>query len=124
MNPFETPAPPPFNLDTASKDISDALIGFVRLSLDAESLKSDPQAGRQFFDSIKNSVVAGMSACGEVKRLQDEFSALRDRHKPRPHADPTTPGALCEACSLNGSLIAWPCETWKAADKALTHHQH
>lgn len=123
MNPFQTPAPAPFNLNIAEKAITDALIGFVRISLDGASLKDDPEAGQRIFESIKDSILAGSNACAEVKRLQAEFTGLRDSHRPRPHADPSTPGALCEACSLNGALISWPCETWKTADKALTHNQ-
>lgn len=123
MNPFQTPAPAPFNLDTAQKDISSALVGFVQLSLNAIALKDDPDAGRQFFDAIKDSIVAGMAACAEVKRLLDAFTGLRDKHQPRPHLDPSKPGALCAACSLHGALISWPCETWTAIDQTLTHGQ-
>lgn len=122
MNPFDAPAPAPFNLDTATKSISNALLGFVRMSLDP-SVKDDRAAGEQIIAAIKDAILAGSNACTEVKRLTDEFTTLRDTHQPRPHADPTQPGALCTACSLHGALIAWPCETWKAADKALTRNQ-
>lgn len=125
MNPFQQPTTPaPFNLDTAQKDIGEALLGFLRISLDGASLKDDPEAGRQIFESIKDSIVAGLGACGEVKRLYEALTGLRDTHRPRPHLDPTAPGALCAACSLHGALITWPCETWTAIDRTLTHHQH
>ncbi|MGW4493826.1 hypothetical protein [Streptomyces sp. NPDC004376] len=123
MNPFETAPRTPFDLDTANKAISTALISFVRMSLDP-TVKDDPTAGEQIIGAIKDAILAGSNACAEVKRLQGEFTAMRDKHQPRPHLDPSTPGALCAACSLHGALIAWPCETWKAADRALTHGQH
>ncbi|NUS26097.1 MAG: hypothetical protein HOV92_18000 [Streptomyces sp.] len=122
MNPLQ--APTPFNLDTAQTDISNALIGFLRISLDADKVKNDPDAGRQIFESIKDSITAGLAACGEVKRLLDGVAALRDRHQPRPHADPTQPGALCSTCSLNGAIVAWPCDTWTGVDRLLTHGKH
>ncbi|MGW2692401.1 hypothetical protein ACWC3Y_11125 [Streptomyces sp. NPDC001296] len=124
MNPFETPAPAPFDLTDTQKTISNALVGFVQLSLGGDAIKNDPETGRQFFEAIKDSIVAGMAACGEVKRLTEALTGLRDKHQPRPHLDPTTPGALCAACSLHGALIAWPCETWTAVDKTLAHSHH
>ena len=123
MNPL-TSEPAPFNLDTTQKTISAGLVGIVRILLDGASLKGDPQAAQQIFGEIKDALIAGSSAYAEVKRLHGSLTALRDQHKPRPHADPTAPGALCNACSLHGVLVAWPCETWTATDRALTHGQH
>lgn len=121
MDPIQTPTP--FNLDTAQKDISGALLGFLRMSFGGDEAKNDPEAGQQLIDAIKDSITAGLSACTEVKRLLDGLGALRNRHQPRPHADQSTPGALCAACSLHGAIVAWPCETWTAADQLLTHGQ-
>ncbi|MFJ6667466.1 hypothetical protein [Streptomyces sp. NPDC091383] len=123
MNLFETTPPAPFNVDTATKAISAALIGFVRISLDP-SVKDDRAAGDEIIGAIKDAILVGSSACAEVKRLQDVLAAMRNRHQPRPHLDPSAPGALCAACSLHGALITWPCDTWKGADHALTHGQH
>jgi hypothetical protein len=73
--------------------------------------------------AIREGLLGGMTACSEITRMRSDITQLRDAHRPRPHADPTAPGALCEACSLRGALIAWPCETWRAADRTLTKDQ-
>ena len=121
MDPLQTPTA--FDLTTAQQAITGALVSFVRISIGGESPKDDPQAGEQLFENIKNAITAGMSACTEVKRLTDSLTVLRNRHQPRPHADPDKPGALCAACSLHGAIVAWPCEAWAAADRILTHGQ-
>lgn len=121
MNPFDT-TPAAFDLDTSQKAISTALISFVRVSLDP-TFKDDPAAGEQMFDAIKDAILAGGNACAEVKRLREDLAALKDKHQPRPHLDPSTPGALCTECSLDGALIGWPCGAWKTADQVLNRSQ-
>lgn len=80
-----------------------------------------PAEGKQLMDSIRAAITAGSEAITEVSRYRSELSALRDGHRPQPHADPDQPGALCAACSVHGSIVPWPCATWSAAERILTH---
>ncbi len=119
--PAETP---PFEVDTASKTISGALVQLLTLTLRGpESAPPTPEEGTAFMNAIREAIFAGTQACGEIKRMQADLTAMRDTHRPRPHADPTKPGALCEACSLSGALVAWPCSPWNTAEKILTRGQ-
>lgn len=119
-----TPASPtPFDLDAASKTVTGALLSYMKFSFAAPAERNEADV-RQMLDDLQNALIAGSAACAEVDRLRGELSRLRDQHRPRPHADSSAPGALCEACSLHGALIGWPCQTWTAADRTLTHGQH
>lgn len=112
-----------FDLDTAHKTITGALMKLLMLSLrDPAAPPTESDAG-ELMTAIRDALLSGSMACSEITRIRDSLIMLRDTHRPRPHADPSTPGALCEACSLRGALVTWPCETWTAADKTLTHGQ-
>lgn len=114
----------PFDITASDKAIGDALVSLVTLSFRQPGEPIAPEAGQQFFEHVKDAIFAGSMACGEIKRLRADMAAIRDAHRPRPHADPSAPGALCEACSLHGALVSWPCATWTAVDRSLTHGQH
>ncbi|HEY6116448.1 MAG TPA: hypothetical protein VI172_10855 [Candidatus Dormibacteraeota bacterium] len=120
--PFDpTSAMKPFNLKTASSTITAATIGYLQISLRAPGTQPDMQQAAAVMESIRHALVAGSHACSEVTRIRTELAALRDGHRPQPHADPTKPGALCAACSVHGSIVAWPCATWSAAEQILNH---
>lgn len=118
--PTELPA---FNVDTASRTISGALVQMVTLSFRKPEDTPTPEDGAALMKAVQEAILAGSQACAEIKRIQSDLAAMRDTHRPRPHADPNQPGALCEACSLTGALIAWPCGPWNTAEKILTHGQ-
>jgi hypothetical protein len=118
------PADTPFDVDTATKTISGALIQLITMGFRKPEDGAPTEAdGANLMKAIQDSLLAGSLACAEIKRIQADIAAMRDTHRPRPHADPTKPGALCEACSLSGALVAWPCGPWSAAEKVLTRGQ-
>lgn len=117
-SPFPTPGR--FDLDSASTQIGAAVAGVIKMTFRPPGQQPGEKASKELFDSILHALVAGGSACAEVKRLRGGLARLRDNHRPRPHADPTAPGALCQACSLHGALVPWPCEPWQCADHLLT----
>lgn len=117
------PQTAPFSLDTANKSIGNALVDLIKLMFPRPGTTLDRAAGQDILKSLTDGIGAGSQACTEVTRLRTAFTALRDSHRPKPHADPTAPGSLCAACSLHGALIAWPCETWTVADRTLSHGQ-
>lgn len=110
-----------FDLDEASSTINEATIGYLRIGFRAPGTMPDRAQAEAVMESIRQALLAGIQACGEVKRIRGELAALRDGHRPQPHADPTKPGALCAACSVHGSIVAWPCATWSAAERILNH---
>ncbi|MET9122967.1 hypothetical protein [Streptomyces sp. NPDC004528] len=112
---------PPFDDKTASTTMADAVFGMVSLSMRAPGTDVDPEQASVLMGKIRAALSTGLAACAEVSRVRTEVEALRDEHRPRPHADPDKPGALCASCSLNGSLISWPCATWSAAERILNH---
>jgi hypothetical protein len=115
---------PPFDLDTAHKAIGTALVTMVTFSFRGpNAAPPTPDEARQFMEAVQQAVFQGSNACAEIKRMREDLTQLRDSHRPRPHADPTQPGALCEACSLTGALIAWPCGPWSTAEQILTRGQ-
>ncbi|WDO09923.1 hypothetical protein ME763_32040 [Streptomyces murinus] len=112
---------PPFDLDSTTSTISEALIGMVAMSFRAPGNQPNPAEARALMAGIRNALLAGTHACAEITRMRHELAALRDGHRPQPHADPMKPGALCAACSVHGSIVSWPCATWSAAERILTH---
>jgi hypothetical protein len=121
--PFSIPGAEPkrFDLDEASSTITGATVGYLQIVLRAPGTAPDRQQAAAVMEEIRLALMAGSQACSEVRRVRTEMAALRDVHRPQPHADPTKPGALCAACSLNGSIVAWPCATWSAAERILNH---
>jgi len=113
-----------FDLDAANKTIRDAFLGFIKIMIPApESERLSPEDARRIMNDAISAMSAGSNACGEVTRLRNTLSELRDKHRPRPSAHPSAPGAICAPCSLHGVLITWPCETWTTTEQALTHGQ-
>ncbi|MGW4889622.1 hypothetical protein [Streptomyces murinus] len=123
LPPFPGPATPdePFDLDKAHSTIGDALMGMLRLTFREPGTQPDPAEAKALMESIRNALLAGTRACAEITRMRHELAALRDNHRPQPHADAMKPGALCAACSVHGSIVSWPCATWSAAERILTH---
>jgi hypothetical protein len=113
--------PKPFDLDVANHAIGGAIVSLVKLTFREPGATPDPAEGRAFMENLRQALTAGTQACAEITRMRAELTALRDSHRPQPHADPTKPGALCAACSMHGSIVAWPCATWTAAERILTH---
>jgi hypothetical protein len=120
--PFADPTAP-FDADAAKKAIGDSMFNLVKLMMPLPGASPDPSLADSFMTSVTGALAAGSQAISEVKRIRDDVAQMRDSHRPRPHADPTAAGALCEACSLAGSLTAWPCSVWTAAERILTHRQ-
>jgi hypothetical protein len=120
--PGEFQTAKPFDLEESQKLIGSAVIGIVTLSL-AKQETIDHETSVKVWSDIREAITAGAYACSEIRRMRDEITELRDSHRPRPHADPSRPGALCAACSLDGALISWPCQVWTAADRILTQGQ-
>ncbi|MFE2407027.1 hypothetical protein ACFXDE_01650 [Kitasatospora sp. NPDC059408] len=113
-----------FDVDTANKTISNAVVGLVKLMLPVPGQEGPtPEQGRELMKQITEAITTGSQACGEVTRLREEFTNLRDRHRPQPAIAPDSPAAICAACSVSGSLVSWPCPTWTSAEAALTHGQ-
>lgn len=112
-----------FDADAAHRSIGDSMVTLVKLMMPIPGAAPDPELASSFMTSITTSLAAGSAAVAEVKRLRTDLAHLRDSHRPRPHADPTAAGALCEACSLHGVLAAWPCSAWTAVERILTHRQ-
>lgn len=121
MNPAPTAAP--FNLDQAQKTIGNSILHMVKASLGVQTNLEDPTVVAELWKSFQEALLAGSAACGEIKRIRGDIAQLRDTHRPQPHANPNTPGALCAACSLGGAITAWPCQPWTAANRILTHDQ-
>ncbi|WP_435244925.1 hypothetical protein [Streptomyces tendae] len=121
--PFSNPAAElqPFDLDTANLSIGNAIVSLVKLLMRAPGTTPGPAEARAALDNVQAALTAGAGACREVTRMHTELAALRDSHRPQPHADPTQPGALCAGCSVHGSIVSWPCGTWTAAERILNH---
>ncbi|MEN2423042.1 hypothetical protein AABB02_33640 [Streptomyces rimosus] len=117
--PDDTP-PAAFDLDTAHETINTAILALIRAALRSPWEPYNLREGRHLTTSIREALAAGSAACVEVTRLRTELTGLRDAHRPQPHAAPGTPGALCAACSLHGTLVSWPCEVWSTAERLLT----
>lgn len=112
---------PPFDEKEATGSMVEAVIGLVNMSMRAPGSVPDPKQASDLMGKIRGALQTGLAACSEVSRIRTEVAALRDGHRPQPHADPTRPGALCAACSIHGSIVSWPCATWSAAERILTH---
>lgn len=112
---------PPFDEKTASATMADAIITMVSAPMRAPGGRPNRETASAVMDKIKDALITGMAAVAEVSRLRAELGALRDEHRPRPHADPTAPGALCAASSIHGALVSWPCSTWSATERILNH---
>ncbi|MFJ8153912.1 hypothetical protein [Streptomyces sp. NPDC094468] len=112
---------PTFDEKTASATMVDAVIGMVNMSVREPGTMPDRDQAAAVMGKIREALTTGLAACAEVSRLRTELGALRDEHRPRPHADPNAPGALCAACSIHGALVSWPCGTWSTAERILNH---
>lgn len=119
MGQSSSQPPARFDVKAAHLTIGEAISSVLRLSLRGPAAAHDEELASSTFKAITLALMAGSSACAEVTRLHAELSAQRDRHRPRPHADPRAPGALCDACSLHGALVSWPCAVWQAAESIL-----
>ncbi|MGW0993496.1 hypothetical protein ACWD5V_09330 [Streptomyces sp. NPDC002523] len=113
----------PFDLDAANGTIGTAIMGMLKLMLREPGSMPDPAEAKAVMESMRHGLMAGSQACVEVTRIRTELAALRDEHRPQPHADPAKPGALCAACSVHGSIVSWPCATWSAAERILNHRK-
>lgn len=111
----------PFDLDDATSTIGKAVVNMVKMTFRDPGTTPSRAEGKELMDSIRDAIAAGSGAITEVSRMRTELTALRDGHRPQPHADPEKPGALCAACSVHGSIVPWPCATWSAAERILTH---
>ncbi|MFF0139719.1 hypothetical protein ACFYRN_25105 [Streptomyces sp. NPDC005227] len=118
---FTVPELPPFSIEEAGNKLSKATIGLVQLSMTAPGRPPSREQGAAVMQGIREALIAGLQAVAEVTRMRNELTSLRDGHRPQPHADPAKPGALCAACSVHGSIVAWPCATWSAAERILNH---
>ncbi|MFF9310133.1 hypothetical protein ACF1BS_04400 [Streptomyces sp. NPDC014748] len=116
----EPAADGPFDLDAADSAVGNAIIGMLKMMMREPGSKPDPTEAKAVMDGIRQGLMAGSQACTEITRIRAELAALRDEHRPRPHADSAQPGALCTACSVHGSIVIWPCGTWSAAERILT----
>jgi hypothetical protein len=124
VTPTEPIARLKFDLDRDTKTVGEALMKLIKLYFPAPGAEKPTLAeAKVAVDLISEGLFSGSKACGEVARLRKVLTTSRDLHQPRPHADPTKPGALCVACSLDGSVTAWPCRAWQALDTALMHDQ-
>ncbi|MFJ6730038.1 hypothetical protein ACIQPQ_34580 [Streptomyces sp. NPDC091281] len=110
-----------FDLDAVQSTITSAAVALLQFSTRPTGNPPDKAQAAALMESMRNSLLAGMRACNEVTRLRQELGIFRDQHRPQPHADPTMPGALCAACSVHGTLVAWPCGLWTAAERLLNH---
>ncbi|MFJ6841395.1 hypothetical protein ACIQRE_01860 [Streptomyces griseoluteus] len=111
----------PFDLEGATRAMSTATLSILKLYTRPPGVAPTPDEAQEVFTGMREAAIAGIAACAEVKRLREEVAGLRDSHRPKPHADPSKPGALCAACSTGGSLVAWPCDPWTTAERILTH---
>ncbi|MFJ2004765.1 hypothetical protein [Streptomyces chartreusis] len=96
-------------------------MGLLKITMRAPGTMPGEAEASAAMEGVSRALTAGSAACQEVTRVRNELSALRDGHRPQPHADPAKPGALCAACSVHGSIVSWPCATWSAAERILTH---
>ncbi|MFI5973567.1 hypothetical protein [Streptomyces sp. NPDC051452] len=121
--PFTPPStsPQPFDLDKVNTALADAVLGMVRMMIREPGTTPSPAEAKAVMESVRQGLMAGSQACAEITRVRTDLAALRDSHRPQPHADPTKPGALCSACSVQGSIITWPCGTWSTAERILNH---
>lgn len=53
----------------------------------------------------------------EIRRLQEQRQAIRDRHMPLPGL---TGPPMCTECSLHGAHAPWPCGTWKLTEQPVS----
>ncbi|WP_432169098.1 hypothetical protein [Streptomyces sp. 1222.5] len=118
---FPGAAPGPFDLATANDAVGKAVAGLLTMTLRPRGSKPDPAEAVAVMNDMREAIMAAASACAEITRMRAELTSLRDSHRPQPHADPTKPGALCAACSVQGSIIAWPCGAWSSAERILNH---
>ncbi|MFC1420800.1 hypothetical protein [Streptacidiphilus cavernicola] len=118
---FATTPEAPFDADVANKAIGAALVNLVKLMLPAPGQGPDPELAETLMPALTGALTAGSAAVAEVRRVREAVATMRDGHRPRPHADTTAPGALCESCSLHGALIPWPCAAWTSAEQILAH---
>lgn len=119
--PDLTGEPKPFDLDEANNTIGGAVMGMLKMTFREPGTMPDKAEAKAVMEGMPNGLLAGSQACAEITRIRTELTALRDGHRPQPHADPEKPGALCAACSVHGSIVPWPCATWSTAERILTH---
>ncbi|MFD7793586.1 hypothetical protein [Streptomyces sp. NPDC059759] len=118
---FTIPELPPFSLEEAGNKLTKAAISLFHLTMTAPGSAPSREQSAAVMLGVREALVAGLQTVAEVTRMRNELSTLRDGHRPQPHADPEKPGALCAACSVHGSIVAWPCATWSAAERILNH---
>ncbi|MFK0172647.1 hypothetical protein ACIQU5_28010 [Streptomyces sp. NPDC090306] len=119
--PFTAPAQPgKFDVKAAQKSLGDTVVTMVTLSFGVPGTPPDRETAGRFMTQMREGLLTGLHACAEVERLRTGLAELRNDHRPRPRTDPSGPVALCTACSVHGSIVAWPCGAWTAAETILT----
>jgi hypothetical protein len=110
----------PFDVEEAKRIIGGTLLSMAKLMLRVPGQMPDAAALDQASAALPVALAQGSRACTELVQLREQIRRQQDQHRPRPHADPQQPGALCVPCSVHGSLVSWPCALWSMAEALLT----
>jgi hypothetical protein len=115
---------PPFDLAFASKALMGFTLDYLTIGTRYPGDRDVPDSvvadfGRKTDDAIK----AGLMCLGEIARIRTLMDKQRQTHLPMPSAAQMANGypsaVLCQACSMDGAPVAWPCGVWKLADSFL-----
>lgn len=106
-----------YDFEQINKRNAEFLVTFVKLSLTgARGDMAEPLAV-SLFAALPQSLCDQSMALVEIKRLYDVMEGLKRHHMPLA-GEPGAP-VLCTGCSMHGTQVPWPCETYQVADKAL-----
>lgn len=109
----------PFDFAAASKALLTFSIDFMTLGARYPEGTEPPidvmnDLSRKTDEGIK----AALQCLGEIGRIRRTMQERRQTHLPTPPATPGG-GVACQACSLDGAIVPWPCGVWKLTDTFL-----
>jgi hypothetical protein len=104
----------PFDLEAVTTRNAEFLMTYISM---AQPGGADDRVKARLPQQLSGWIGDSADLITEVQRLYGVLRSLRDQHLPlagEPGAE-----AICTGCSLHGTRMPWPCETYRAVTGAL-----
>jgi len=110
----------PLDFEKAKEALGRATVGYLTISMGGPKAQElAPEETADIAKWLPFGLAAGVRVLAELERMRGTLRRQQEQHRPRPHAAPDRPGALCDACSPDGQLVAWPCIAWTLIEDVL-----